>query len=86
MSGLVVWGEGEEMKYWRVWELGPWVVLGKGEEVLNEILDEVMRWSPGGFGLRATGLRMYWTGKGDVQKESIAEIPFSRSTYEGERG
>ena len=61
-------------------------VRERGEEVLNEILDEVMRRSPGGFGLRATGLRMYWTGQGGVQKESIAEIPFSGSTCEGERG
>jgi hypothetical protein len=24
-------GEGKEMKYWRVQELDPWVVLGRGE-------------------------------------------------------
>jgi hypothetical protein len=50
-------------------------VRERGEEVLNEMLDEIMRRSPDMFGLRATGLRMYWTGKGGVQKESIGEIP-----------
>jgi hypothetical protein len=60
-------------------------VRERGEEVLNEILDEVTRRLPDGFGLRATGLRMYWTGKGGVQTESIIEIPFSRSIHKGER-
>jgi hypothetical protein len=57
----------------------------RGEEVLNEILDEVTRRLPDGSGLRATGLRMYWTSKGGVQKEPIVEIPFSRSIHKGER-